>query len=142
MTVRPLLLALALALVGSAFAAPGSAAVAAPSGPAAKPAVYWSLGHAVTEPRRIFTAFSSSPYLRRLSWEGWGTPEAVGTGRWMSDCASCPPPAHRRATIRLTGFVTCAEDPSVRTYRKAVVTVNVPDVGATDTTYRIFAGCP
>jgi hypothetical protein len=138
---RPLLV---LALTGTALAAPGSPAVAdaGPAGQAAKPAVYWSLGHAVTEPRRIFTAFSSSPYLRRLSWEGWGTREAVGTGRWMSDCASCAPPAHRRGTIRLTGFVTRAEDRGVRTYRKAVVTVDLPDVGATDTTYRIAAGCP
>jgi hypothetical protein len=140
MHVRPILLA--LALVGAAFAAPGTLAVAAPTGQTAKPAVYWNLGHPVTEPRRIFTAFSSAPYLRRLTWEDWGAREAVGTGRWMSDCASCPPPAQRRATIRLTGFVTCAEDRSVRTYRSAVVTVDVPDVGATDTTYRIFAGCP
>jgi hypothetical protein len=137
---RPLVLA--LALLGTALAVPGSPAVAAPADQAARPAVYWSLGHAVTEPRRIFTAYSSAPYLRGLTWEGWGTRKAVGTGRWMSDCASCPPPHERGATVTLSGFVTCAEDRSVRTYRKAVVTVEVPDVGATDTTYRIFAGCP
>jgi hypothetical protein len=140
MNVRPLLLVLALTV--AALTAPGSPATAVPAAQGTKPAVYWSLGHPVTEPRRIFTAFSSSPYLRGLTWEGWGTREAVGTGLWMSDCASCPPPDHRRATVRLTGFVTCAADARVRSYRRAVVTVDVPDVGATDTTYRIFAGCP
>lgn len=140
MTIRPLLLALALA--GSALAGPGPGAAAAPAETGTRPAVYWSLGHAVTEPRRIFTAYSSAPYLRGLTWEGWGSRTAVGTGRWMSDCASCPPPDERRATVTLSGFVTCADDPSVRSYRKAVVTVDVPDVGASDTTYRIFAGCP
>lgn len=136
-----LVIALLVSALGTVVVA-GPAPAAAPAPRAEKPAVYWSLGNPVSEPKRIFEAYSSSPYLKALRWKHWGERVTVGRGVYISDCASCSPPARRTATIRLSGFVSCAEDRSVRSYRKAVVTVSEPDEGETATTWEIFAGCP
>jgi hypothetical protein len=73
--------------------------------------------------------------------EALGTRKAVGRGILVSDCASCSPPARRKVTIRLTGFVTCDQDPTLRTCRRAVAVVSKPDEGETATRWKLFAGC-
>lgn len=123
----------------SATAAP--APVAATGDLAAKPkVVYFNLGQPEVKPKRIFTAFNSSPYLKKLSWTKWGGRKSVATGIWMSDCASCPGPDRREAVVRLTRRVTC-DNVDYRTYKRAVVTVSEPDEGSTDTTYKLPTGC-
>ena len=110
--------------------------------PAAGQAVYYNLGNPEVKPKRIFTAYSSAAYLDKLKWKHWGTRHAVARGVLISDCASCSPPARRKVTLRLTGFVTCDQDPTLRTYRRAIATVSKPDTGETSTVWKLFAGCP
>lgn len=133
---------LVLALLGAALAPHAATAGAAPEKPKAGQAVYWNLGVPEVKPRRIFTAYSSAAYLDKLKWKHWGTRHAVATGVFISDCASCSPPARRKVTVRLSGFVTCDDNPRLRTYRKAVAEVSRPDTGETLTTYQLFGGCP
>ena len=133
---------LSLALLGAALTPQAATAAVAPDGPAAGQAVYWNLGNPEVRPRRIFTAYSSAAYLDRLRWKHWGTRKAVARGVLISDCASCSPPARRKVTLRLTGFVTCDQAPDLRTYRRAVAEVSKPDTGETSTTWKLFAGCP
>jgi len=107
----------------------------------AKPkVVYFNLGYAKVKPKRMHTAYNSSPYLNKLQWKRWGGKTSVATGIWMSDCASCPDPARREAVVRLSKRVTC-KNVDYRTYEKAVVTVDEPDEGSTDTTYNLPTGC-
>jgi hypothetical protein len=133
---------LALALLGAALTPQAATAAVAPDGPKAGQAVYWNLGNPEVRPQRIFTAYSSAAYLDRLKWKRWGTRHAVARGVLISDCASCSPPARRKVTLHLTGFATCDDDPTLRTYRKAVAKVSKPDTGETSTTWKLFAGCP
>ena len=60
----------------------------------------------------------------------------------ISDCASCSPPARRKVTLHLRGFVTCDDAPTLRTYRKSIAVVSKPDTGETATRWKLFAGCP
>lgn len=150
--VAPALLALLLlaALLLAVRPVPGATAATAPAAPApaaavgdlaAKPkVVYFNLGQPEVKPKRMFTAFNSSPYLKKLDWKKWGGRKSVATGIWMSDCASCPGPDRRDAVVRLTRRVTC-DNVDYRTYRRAVVTVSEPDEGSTDTTYELPTGC-
>ncbi len=126
-----------LALVGTAGALSTTAAAGAP--PAAGRVVYYNLGSPEVRPERVFTAFSSSPYVDRLTWRHWGTAKAVGRGVYVSDCASCAGPERRRAIIVLAGLETCAD--GTRTYRRAKIRVSSPDEGSTRTTYRLETGC-
>ncbi|HEU4658118.1 MAG TPA: hypothetical protein VFR97_11350 [Capillimicrobium sp.] len=43
------------------------------------------------EPERVFFTANAGPYLKDLAWTGWGTAQAIGTGTYVSDCASCGP---------------------------------------------------
>lgn len=150
-------LALVLTLLGTVLVA-GPAPAGAPTGApaassaapsaassadrAAKRAVYWSLGAPVVKPKRIWQYYDSTPYAKGLRWKHWGQRVTIGRGVWISDCSACSPPARRKATIRLSGFVTCKQDRSVRSYRKAIITVSKPDEGSTTTQWELFAGCP
>jgi hypothetical protein len=133
---------LVLALLGAVLAPHSATALPAPDGPKAGQAVYYNLGDPQVRPKRIFTAYSSAAYLDKLKWRHWGTRKAVGRGILVSDCASCSPPARRKVTIRLSGFVTCDQDPTLRTYRRAIAVVSKPDEGETATRWKLFAGCP
>lgn len=108
--------------------------------PAADPVVYYNLGSAEVRPTLVFTAYSSSPTMTVRRWKHWGDAVAVGRGRWDSTCASCPPPAHRRAVIRLSRIRTC--DDGTRYYSRAVVVVAQPDQGEKRRRYRLSTGCP
>jgi hypothetical protein len=131
-----------LALLGAALVPHAATAAPAPDGPKAGQAVYYNLGDPEVKPKRIFTAYSSAAYLDKLRWKHWGTRHAVAKGVLISDCASCSPPARRKVTLRLSGFVTCDEDPTLRTYRRAIAIVSKPDTGETSTRWKLFAGCP
>ncbi|MCW2845411.1 MAG: hypothetical protein JWN22_3327 [Nocardioides sp.] len=125
--------------------APGTAPAAAPAAATAAPAgqpkvVYFSLSDVKVRPKKIFTAYNSSPYLKRLHWTKWGGQKAVATGIYMSDCASCYGPDRRDAVVTLSRLVTC-KNVDYRTYRKARVKVSEPDEGFTDTTYKLPTGC-
>ncbi len=140
-------LLIALVLLASLLLAlhpgPSSAAPADPTPAAAARApkvVYFSLGSVTVRPKRIFTAYNSSPYLKRLHWSKWGGKKAVATGIYLSDCASCYGPDRRHGVVTLSHLVTC-RNVDYRTYRRASVTVDVPDEGFTDTTYRLPTGC-
>jgi hypothetical protein len=43
------------------------------------------------EPSMVFSSANAGPYVEKLAWTGWGTPEATGSGTYVSDCASCGP---------------------------------------------------
>jgi len=135
-------LLLVVALLGAVLAPHSATALPAPDGPKPGQAVYYNLGNPEVRPERIFTAYSSAAYLDKLRWKHWGTRHAVARGVLISDCASCSPPARRKVTLRLTGFVTCEQDPDLRTYRRAIATVSKPDTGETSTRWKLFAGCP
>jgi hypothetical protein len=112
----------------------------APGAAAPAKVVYFSLGEVKVRPKRIFTAYNSSPYLKRLHWSRWGGRSAVASGIYVSDCASCSGPARREAVVTMSKLVTC-KNVDYRTYRRARVTVSEPDEGFTDTTYQLPAGC-
>ncbi|WP_121254264.1 hypothetical protein [Nocardioides ferulae] len=134
-----------LAGVGTAAATPEAAPVAAPETAgerAGVKTVYFDMFYQQkVAPKRIFLTASSGPYLKRLDWSDWGSRRASATGRYISDCASCPPPAKRSATVRFSKRTFCADE-KVRTYRRAVVTVSEPDEGGEKTTFRLPMGCP
>jgi hypothetical protein len=117
--------------------APGTAPAAAQ---AKAKVVYFSLGDVKVRPKKIYTAYNSSPYLKRLHWTKWGGQKAVATGIYLSDCASCYGPDRRDAVVTLSRLVTCT-NVDYRTYRRARVEVSEPDEGFTDTTYKLPTGC-
>lgn len=134
-------LGLVVAMLLALQPSPSSSAPATPVARTAAPKiVYFSLGEAKVKPKKIFTAFNSSPYLKRLHWTKWGAAKSVATGIYMSDCASCYGPARRDAVVTLSKLVTC-KNVDYRTYRKARVRVSEPDEGFTDTTYKLPTGC-
>ena len=128
-------LAGALPTTGAAAAATATAAHAAAPGKV----VYFNLSDPQVRPRRIFTAYNSSPYLKALTWKTWGQATTTARGLYISDCASCAGPARRTALVTLSGLETC--DDGLRTYRHAKVKVSAPDEGYTRTTYRLPTGC-
>lgn len=52
------------------------------------------------EPRQIFFAANSAPYITDLTWTGWGTTRAVGEGTYVNECSSgdCTPTPFRAPT--------------------------------------------
>lgn len=133
-----LLTALALAISGLTVAS-GPATSATP-----KTVLFNMYAHGYVKPRTIYLSADAGPYLRKLTWQDWGSATAVGEGVYVSACASCAPPKRRAATVTLSKPVVCThgEGKGLRTYRTAVVTLSKPDRGATRTTFRIPAGCP
>lgn len=118
-------------------------AAASPAHGGARPPVsYVNLTEVTVKPKRIFTAFNSSPYIDKLRWSGWGTAKATGKGIYVSKCASCPGPRLRKATVRLYGGLRTCPGGAIRVYRRASVTVNVPDHGSNRRTYRLESPCP
>lgn len=60
------------------------------------------------EPERVFFTANAGPYLRDVTWAGWGAAQAVGTGTYVSDCASCGPKQELPARLVLERPVACA----------------------------------
>lgn len=60
------------------------------------------------EPGRYFLSADAGPYVDGITWSGWGTGQAVGTGTYVSDCASCGPKERKPATITLKTPAACA----------------------------------
>jgi len=142
MSLRRAAAAALLTVAGTAGSLPATAVAAdapAPDSARAGHVVYYNLGSPEVRPARVFTAFSSSPYVDDLTWRRWGTAKTVGRGVYVSDCASCAAPDRRRAIIVLAGLETC--DNGTRTYRRAKIRVSAPDEGTTRTTYRLETGC-
>jgi hypothetical protein len=84
-------------------------------------------------PDRVFFQANSGPYLADLTWAGWGTERAVGTGTWTLDCTngggSCGPEdrgiERHPARYVLSGPVACPRfGADARTYRDGVVEVD------------------
>jgi hypothetical protein len=73
------------------------------------------------EPGRCFLTADAGPYVDKLTWTGWGTSKAVGTGTYISDCASCGPKESKPATITLQRPVACAVY-GTRVYRTGSLT--------------------
>ncbi len=59
------------------------------------------------EPGSYFLTADAGPYVRDISWTGWGTERAVGTGTFVNDCAICGPRAITGATLILEHPVPC-----------------------------------
>lgn len=131
----------ALALLGLVvFSTPQATSAAVGAEARTQRTVYVNIGHPEVKPERIFTAFSSSPYIDGVTWRRWGTDRAVGKGVYISDCASCSPPKRRTATVILTNLKPCPGK-GFKAYRHAIVRVDRPDRGQTETTYELHAGC-
>ncbi|MBB6628126.1 hypothetical protein H5V45_12425 [Nocardioides sp. KIGAM211] len=142
-------LALVVTMVTGLWPASGQAAhhpAAHPGSHAARTVddvLYFDMyAHGRKEPRRIFLTANSGPYLKKITWKHWGTEKAVGRGVYVSDCASCPPPAHRKAVITLRTVVACADVVDAHAYKKGRVVLAEPDEGGTDRTFALPAGCP
>ena len=113
----------------------------APAGAGAPRTYYFTMfGVGEEHPRQIFLTANAGPYLTRLRWSGWGKDATVARGVYRSDCASCPPPRRRQATVRFSHPVVC--DDGARTYARGVVTLSRPDRGRHRRTFRIPMGCP
>ena len=142
---RRLLASLAAATV----AATTLLAAPAPAGADTPDTAYFDMfAHPKVAPKRIFLSANAGPWLKALDWTGWGSDEAVARGVYVSDCASCPPPAKRKATVTFTRPVLCTSDDAdypgagYYAYRRGVVELSKPDRGRTKTTFRIPMGCP
>lgn len=133
------------ALIAPALLLAPQATAAAPAPAAHDPnltTVYVDIGGDLrVEPRRIFLTANAGQYLRKLAWSDWGSGKATASGKFISDCASCPPPAVRDATVTATRQVTC-EDEHVKAYRRIVVRLSEPSEGSDVTKFRIPGGCP
>jgi len=130
-----------LATVAAAFVAAALLVVpVAPATSGTPQTLYFTMfGTGQAQPRQIFLTANAGPYLKRLSWTGWGEDVAVATGVYRSDCASCPPPKRRTATVRFSDPISCGED--VQAYSKGVVTLSKPNRGRHKRVFRIHMGC-
>jgi hypothetical protein len=130
--------AAAVVVTGTLLAAP------APAGAGAPDTAYFDMfANPHVAPKRIFLTASSGPWLQALDWRGWGSDEAVAHGVYRSDCASCPPPRKRKATVTFTRPELCTgEGDGYYAYGRGVVELSKPDRGRTKTTFRIPMGCP
>lgn len=98
------LAALALVAVAVASATPGEAGRSGK-----KVAIYDMFGQKKVKPETIFLTANSGPYIDEIVWSGWRSGNAVGEGVYISDCASCPPPERREATVTLSRLKPCAK---------------------------------
>jgi hypothetical protein len=128
---------LVITLFGAALLAlPSSTASADPG----TKTVYFTMsGTPQAHPKEIFLTADAGPYLKRLSWSGWGSVMAMADGVYVSDCASCLPPKHRSATVMFSRPISCGDH--VQAYSKGVVTVSEPDHGHHKRTFHIHMGC-
>ncbi|MGZ4456252.1 MAG: hypothetical protein ACXVWV_09765 [Nocardioides sp.] len=131
-------LTLAPALAAPPTGAPTRAAVRT-SAPA--PVFYDMYFTPKVEPNRIFLSADAGQYLKRLHWRGWGGDVTHARGLFISDCASCPPPAVRTAWVRMSHPRACPAE-GTTAYRKVVVRLSEPSEGHDTTRFRIPTGCP
>ncbi|GAA1776956.1 hypothetical protein GCM10009795_023800 [Nocardioides hankookensis] len=133
-----LLTALALAFSGLTVAS--APATSAPP----KTVLFNMYAHGTVAPKRIYLTADAGPWLKKLQWKNWGKARTSATGVYISNCASCAPPARRTATVWLSKPVVCTsgEGKGLRTYNKAVVILSAPDEGADNRVFEIPAGCP
>ena len=96
----------AAALFSIAFGGATGTAAEAPKA-AGKPVIFNLFGKGLVEPETIFLTANSGPYITDLEWSRWGKDGADGTGTYISDCASCPPPDQREASIELRRSKNC-----------------------------------
>ena len=94
---------LALALGAGA----GAAGEEPRAGGGSKPVIFDLFGTKLVEPETIFLTANSGPYIDDLVWSKWGRKGAKGTGTFVSDCVSCPPPDRRAAEVKLGKAVNC-----------------------------------
>ena len=120
------LLALIVLASGAALMSTSSAQAAPVKAASAKQqVVFYQLGSepALMRPKKIFTAFNSSPTYKKLQWKKWGTKHAVAKGVFDDTCASCGGGKHK-GKVYFNGFKTCA-DAGTTVYRKARGTYRV-----------------
>lgn len=148
MTLSTPLRLLALALVAAVLTLPTASATArASSGSESassadeRRVVFFDLYYQEeVKPKKIFFYANSGPYVRNLSWKGWGTQKAVGRGFYISTCASCDPPRKRAAVLRFRGLKYCATR-DVWFYKRATMT-RKPSEGQTRTVKISAGSCP
>lgn len=85
----------------------------------------------LVQPQRYFFQADAGPYLKDLVWSGWGRDTAVGTGRYIRDCAvgPCGPPGENiqdhPVTMSLSDPGPCPRlGPDAYVYRKARVEID------------------
>lgn len=121
------LLALVLLATGASTLAGSASAQAAPTKAASakQQVVFYQLGSepALMRPKKIFTAFNSSPTYKKLQWKKWGTKHAVAKGVFDDTCASCGGGKYK-GKVYFNGFKKCA-DAGTTVYRKARGTYRV-----------------
>ena len=106
--------------------------VGAPAHAGGKDVFFHDLGgKGEEEPEVIHTAFNSSPYYKDLTWTGWGTKKAKGTGVLDNTCASCGGEELIDAVLTFKRFKTCWDGTLI--YKRARARL-VYDDGSTKTT--------
>lgn len=88
-------------------------------------------GKGVQEPALIHTAFNSSPYYKDLTWTGWGTRKAKGTGVLDNTCGSCGGQEIIDAVLTFKRFRTCEDGTLI--YKRARARLTYED-GSTKST--------
>ncbi|MEP9363177.1 hypothetical protein ABLE68_09450 [Nocardioides sp. CN2-186] len=128
---------LVITMLGAALLALPSSTASA--NPGTKTVYFTMTGTPQVQPKRIFLTANAGPYLKKLTWSGWGSDMAMAEGVYISDCASCSPPERRKATVMFSRPISCGKH--VQAYSKGVVTVSKPDQGRHQRTFRIHMGC-
>lgn len=113
----------------------------APAQAAGKDVYFHNLGgEGEKEPPLIHTAFNSSPYYTDLTWSGWGTKKAKGTGVLDNTCGACWGQEVIDAVLTFKRFKTCKDGSLIYRRARARLTyedgtsasTRVPNVCATD----------
>jgi hypothetical protein len=110
-------------------AAVGCSAAVAPAAHAAPRTVIFDLFPSPVEtPDSIFLTANSGPYIEKVSWAGWGTAKAVGTGTFVDNSGAPAPVPKYPATYTLTDPGPCPRLGSdVTSYRGGVISYKLPD---------------
>lgn len=79
-------------------------------------------------PKSVFLTADSGPFIEKVSWAGWGTEKAVGTGTFVDNSGAPPPVPKYPATYTLTDLGPCPRLGSDMTsYRGGVISYDLPD---------------
>ena len=109
-----------------AVACSGTVACAAHAAP--RTVIFTLFSDPLEMPKEIDLTANSGPYIEKVSWAGWGTEKAVGTGTYVDNSGAPPPVPKYPATYTLTDLGPCPRLGSdVTSYRGGVISYDLPD---------------